>query len=129
MLEEVFAGNTGLASTLIKTLGGTAIFKKRLDGGVYESQEISFVQESLLQIENASKIPGGKSWDTTVMSNGLRRLETSFICYVPSSELTEPPRVGFDLLCVDGTDHTITEVGSIRAGNATVAYRLVCVRV
>ena len=128
MLDKIFAGESGLAALLIGLFGGEGELLTRDAAGGYESRAVPFAQESHARTEGASKTPGGRTWDTTVMSNGLRRFESKLVCLVPACRLSAAPRPGLDRFRVDGEEYRIETVESTRAGAETAAYRLTCER-
>ncbi|MBR4751442.1 MAG: hypothetical protein IKX88_07385 [Thermoguttaceae bacterium] len=129
MLENVFAGPDGIAARLVALLGGVGRIKIRWDeSGAYEIREIPYAVVDERDAEGPSPTPGGRTWETNAVSNGLRRLEALFSCYVPSSSLDAKPRVGIDLFCVDDRDYSIERVDCVRAGGEVVLYQLTCSR-
>jgi hypothetical protein len=125
MLEPVFSGKTRLAALLIELFGGAAELKIAREGG-YETRSLPYVLEKETSSEGASPTPGGRTWETNALSNGLRRLERSFRCFVPSSYLDAEPRVGVDVFRAEGRDYAIEEVEIVRVGAAAVLYKLTC---
>lgn len=128
MLSSIFAGERGLAAVLLKLLGGQGTLKVFIEPGCYEYRAVPYAQEELKTSEDASRVPGERSWNTTVMSNGLRRQGTTAVFLIPAAKLDSEPKIALDLFVVDGKDHRVVKVENIRAGAATVLYRLTCER-
>lgn len=129
MLENVFAGSDGMAARLVELLGGVGRLKIRRDeSGEYEIRVVPYAHVEERDAEGPSPTPGGRTWETNAVSNGLRRLESLFSCCVPASSLDAEPRAGVDLFCADDRDYTIERVDCVRAGNRVVLYKLACAR-
>ena len=129
MLESVFAGSDGIAARLVELLGGVGQIKIRWDeSGAYEIRAVPYALAEERDAEGPSPTPGGRTWETNAVSNGLRRLEALFSCYVPASSLDARPRVGIDLFRADDRDYTIERVDCVRAGSEVVLYKLTCSR-
>ncbi|MBQ9873654.1 MAG: hypothetical protein IJM30_04235 [Thermoguttaceae bacterium] len=133
MLSKIFAGSTGLASRLAKALGGEATLKIAWDGAGdprdRELRPVPCAWEREEASEGASQIPGGRTWDGSLVANGSRRRESRAICLVPAASLDAPPRVGADLISLDAIDYSVEKVETVRAGGSRVLYRLTCARV
>lgn len=129
MLSTIFASENGLAARLIDALGTRARYKRFLRDDQDAVFTIRCVEETLEQTEGATKTPGKKSWNSTVMSNGLRRLESRAVYLVPSVDVPEEPRVGLDRLEIDAREFRLERVEPIRANDRVVAYRFFCERV
>ncbi len=129
MLERLFSGENGMAARLVGLLGGVGQIKILWSPtGDYEIRDVPYAIASEKDAEGPSPTPGGRTWETNAVSNGLRRLESEFSCFVPSISLEAAPRVGTDLFRVDGRDYAIERVDFVRAGNEVVLYKLTCAR-
>lgn len=128
MLSKIFSGESGLAAALLELLGDRATLKIFIEPGCYEYRAVAFAQESLSTSEAASRVPGGRSWDTTVMSNGLRRLGSTAVFLIAAAKLESEPKIALDIMSVDGKDYRVVDVENVRAGAVTALYRLTCER-
>lgn len=130
ILDSIFAGDSGLVSSLHNTLGGTAtikiaVFQRNAERGTvetqYQSYEVPFVPASGVDSTTDLNAPGASR-------NDYREPLGNLSGTIPTSALDVAIRPEKDLIELNGVEYLITNVDVLRVGNADAMYSITATR-
>lgn len=127
VLDDVFAGQEGLANSLINLFGGEAVFETVVGETYDESrdmtvkdirrQKLPLVIETVKNSAGASSVPGGEG-------GGLESSETLYVGSVPSVNLDVDP-VPLKTVIRQGNErYQVIDVERTVVGNTPVLFKL-----
>lgn len=127
LLEDVFAGQEGLANTLIDLLGGEALFETVLGEEYNEEtdrtykdirrQRLPFVVEAVSTASGASSVPSGEN-------GGLVNSETVYMGTVPAVNLDVVPKPLKTVIRQGRERYQVIKTEPTYVGDTPVIYRL-----
>lgn len=130
ILDSIFAGDSGLVSSLHNTLGGTAtikiaVFQRNAERGTvetqYQSYEVPFVPASGVDSTTDLNAPSASR-------NDYREPLGNLSGTIPTSALDVAIRPEKDLIELNGVEYLITNVDVLRVGNADAMYSITAIR-
>lgn len=127
LLDEVFAGNNGVANMLADMLGGEAVVETEV-GETYDEehdltvkdirrQVVPMVIETRSNEHGASNVPNGEN-------GGLGRNETLFSGMLPTANLVAEPRPLKTIVRQGRERYQTVQVSAVNVGEVIVAYSL-----
>lgn len=127
LLDDIFAGNNGVANLLIDALGGSAIVETEV-GETYDEQTDRTVKDIRRQVlpmaistltneHGASGVPNGEN-------GGLSRDESLFSGIIPTANLDVVPRPLKTIIRQGKRRYQAVKIDSVISGEETVAYQI-----